>query len=341
LTYPDAIPDFSGLGPHGVRPGELPSRECRIFAHLLAQEFEPFLIQALYAAAVKLCFDHAKLFAYHGKIDTRLAGVLSMLPDITFTWRGQDRSTIPMDYFDPSSGAALSAASAQWRDLGCEKPDVMLLPSMMDWRHLGAFGRAPRFVLPRDRVPAINQALRDLGLAMTWWYCALAVPDHDTEADLEAWRSAMRSGAEIIADRHAASLVLVGDPETDIGRLPAGVLDARNLPDGVLGQSYVVSRARFLLDLVSTPWLWVAYGFGVPWAMRVSADVPVKFPGQGFVFPADPADSEKLAAAILAIIHETRDCPQWRATVSDRHGPAPNQIFLPMSPGPDARILRA
>jgi len=336
---PDAIPDFTSFGPYAAQPGVSPSQACMVFAHLLAESFETFLVQALYAVAARRCFDHARLFVYHGKVDERLAAIPSMLPDITFTWRANDRSSIPLDYFDSSNDAALRAGSARWYEQSCDKPDIMLLPSMMDRRHLGAFARPPRFEVPRDRVSKINKAVRDRGLAMNWWFCALAVPDHDAALDPDVFSAALHATSEVVSKRHGATLVLVGDPRTTVSEIPPGILDMRDLPDGIFGQAYVISKARFLLELTPTPWLWMAFGLDVPWLRRVESTFPSQLPGRGSLFVADPDDFATLSAAIRATIAETRESPVWRPTVSVSNIPAPNRFDLPMKSGPDARFV--
>lgn len=339
IRNPDAIPDFSAFGPHGIQPGVSPSDACMVFAHLLGETFDVFLIQALYAVAARRCFDHARLFVYHGKVEARLAAVPSMLPDITFTWRANDRSSIPLDYFDSSNDAALRAGSERWYEQSCDKPDVMLLPSMMDWRHLGAFERPPRFEVPRDRVSKINRAVRERGLAMNWWFCAVAVPDHDAAFDPAAFVDALRVTSDIVAKRHGAPLVLVGDPETPLAEIPPGVVDLRDLPEDLFGQTYVISKARFLVELAPTPWLWVAFGLDVPWLRRVDSEEPRKYPGRGSLFAAGLGDFARLEGAIRAMIAETRDCPLWRPTATPTPTRAPNRLDLPMKPGPDARFI--
>lgn len=339
VRSPDAIPDFSAFGPHAVQPGVSPSNACMVFAHLLAETFDTFLVQALYAVATRRCFDHARLFVYHGKVGERLAAVPSMLPDITFTWRANDRSSIPLDYFDSSNDAALRAGSERWYEQSCDKPDVMLLPSMMDWRHLGAFERPPRFELPRDRVSKINRAVRERGLAMNWWFCAVAVPDHDAVFDREGFTAALGAANEVVSARHGAALVLVGDPRTRLAEIPPGVLDMRDLPEGIFAQAYVISKARFLLELAPTPWLWIAFGMDVPWLRRVESTEPTKFPGRGCLFAAGLGDITRLDAAMRATIAETRDSPLWRPTAAPDRTAPPNRFELPMRPGPDARFV--
>lgn len=339
LRNPDAIPNFSDFGPYGVRPGETPANACMVFAHLLAESFDTFLIQALYAVAARRCFEHARLFVYHGKVDPRLAAVPSLLPDITFTWRANDRSSIPLDYFDSSNDAALRAGSERWYEQSCDKPEVMLLPSMMDWRHLGAFERTPRIEVPRDRVSKINKAVRERGLPMNWWFCALAVPDHDSSADLGAFVTTTRVASDVICKQHGAQLVLVGDPRTELPEMPPGVLDLRDLPEDLFAQTYVISKARFLMELTPTPWLWLAFGLDVPWVRRVDATVPLKLPGRGYLYAAAQEDGARLGTVIRAMIAETRDCPMWRASAPARTLPAPNCLQLPMAFGPDAQYL--
>jgi hypothetical protein len=336
---PDAIPDFAAFGPYTNPPGVSPSQACMVFAHLLAETFDGFLVQALYAVAARRCFDHARLFVYHGKVDERLAAVPSMLPDITFTWRANDRSSIPLDYFDSSNDAALRAGSERWYEQSCDKPDVMLLPSMMDWRHLGAFERPPRLELPRDRISKINKAVRERGLAMNWWFCAVAVPDRDSVFDREGFNAALGAATETVSGRHGAALVLVGDPSTQLAELPAGVLDLRDLSEGVFAQSYVISKARFLLELAPTAWLWIAFGMDVPWLRRAESTEPSKLPGRGCLVAASLGDFARLNAALRAMIAETRECPLWRPTATIDQRPAPNRLELPMRPGPDARFL--
>lgn len=337
--HPDAIPDFSHRGPHGVTPGAGPARGCTIFAHLLADRLDGFLIQSLYAAAVRRCFDHPRLFVFCRKDQPRHQAVPLMLPDITFTWRGGGKESIPMDFFDFSKGAAIRSGNAEWHQLGCDAPDIMLVPSMMDWRHLGAFERAPRLDLPRDRVPEINQAFRGLGVDPNWWFCALAVPDHDAGADLVRFNSALSAIDRVITKQYAAGLVLVGDPETPLDQVPPGVFDARQLPQGVLGQAYVISKARFLVEPIPSPWLWLAFGLDVPWLRRTNSAAPDKLPGRGFLYPADLDDTPAHAAAVEAMIGETLDCPMWRSGRADDPGPAANLVHLPMHAGPDARVI--
>lgn len=335
----DAIPNFSGLGPHGVRPGASPMHPCTIFAHLLAEGFEEFLIQGLYASAVRRCFEHSRLFVFHRKDCAHQQAVASMLPDITHAWRGDANTSIPMDYFDPSNDAAIRASTEFWYQQECHKPDVMLVPSMMNWRHLGVFEQAPRLVLPRDPLPGLSSALRGLGVDANWWFCAVAVPDHDAGANLAAFGASLHAIAEVITKQHAAGLVLVGDPETILEETPPGVIDARGLPDGAIGQAYAISKARFLLEPVASPWLWVAFGLDVPWSRRVDAATPIKLPGRGFAFVADLSNANAHAAAARVMVNETPDCPIWRAPSSTDRRPARNCFDLPMPEGPDARVV--
>jgi hypothetical protein len=336
---PVDIPNFSDLGPHGVQPGASPMYPCTIFAHLLADGLEEFLIQSLYASAVRRCFDHSRLFVFHRKEHAHHQAVPSMFPDITYTWRGDTNTSIPMDYFDPSNHTVIRASDEFWYQQECHKPDIMLVPSMMDWRHLGAFERSPRLVLPRDRLPDINTALRGLGVDANWWFCAVAVPGHDTGARLDAFGASLHAIAEVITKQYAAGLVLVGDPETILETTPSGVIDARGLPDGTVGQAYVISKARFLIEPEASPWLWVAFGLDVPWSRRVNSVAAIKLPGRGFVFTADPGDADAHAAVARVMVHETRDCPIWRAPSDDDRVPARNFMDLPMRLGPDARVV--
>lgn len=337
--HPDAIPNFSDLGPHDVQPGVSTARACSIFAHVLANNLEDFLIQSLYASAVRRCFDHSRLFVFHSKAEARLQVVPAMLPDITYTWRGDGDNAIPMDFFDPSNDIVLRAGSAFWYQQGCDKPDIMLVPSMMNWRHLGAFERTPRFDPPRDRVPNINQALRELSVDPNWWFCAIAVPECGAGADLDAFSASLNALTELVVGQFGAGLVLVGDPDTALGPLPSNVSDARRLPEGVIGQGYVISKARFLMELTPSPWLWLAFGLDVPWLRRVETATPSKLPGRGFIYPSGPGDTNAAVAAARAMIRETQDCPMWRAGRADDPVPAPNAINLPMRDGPDAQFI--
>lgn len=337
--HPDNIPDFTSLGPHGIRPGASPERACTIFAHLLADGLDGFLIQGLYASAARRCFDHTRLFVFHGKAREHHRAVPAMLPDVTYSWRGDENTAIPMDYFDPSSNATIRAGTEFWYQQGCHKPDIMLVPSMMDWRHLGGFERAPRFELPRDRIPDINQAFRDLGADANWWFCAVAVPDHDAGADLGAFGVTLDALAEIVTKQHGAGLILVGDPETTLDRTPPGVIDARSLPEGIIGQAYVISKARFLMEPVPSPWLWLAFGLDVPWLRRATSAAAIKLPGRGYVYAGDIDNVENHRAAARAMIRETQDCPMWRAGRADDPRPARNCFDLPMRAGPDAKVM--
>ncbi|MDE0811093.1 MAG: hypothetical protein OSB69_17470 [Alphaproteobacteria bacterium] len=335
----DAIPNFSNLGPQDVRPGAMPERACTIFAHLLADRLDEFLIQNLYASAARQCFDHGRLFVFHRNGREHHQSIVKMNSDIIYNWRGQGNSSIPMDFFDNTLNAALRAGDDTWYTQGCAKLDLMLVPSMMNWRHLGAFERPPRLSVPRHLVPQISEALRALDVDPNWWFCAIAVPESDAGADLDAFNASLIALTELVVGQFGAGLVLVGDPETALGALPSNVSDARRLPESVIGQGFVISKARFLMELTPSPWLWLAFGLDVPWLRRVKAATPSKLPGRGFIYPSGPGDTNAAMAAARAMIRETQDCPMWRAGRAHDPVPAPNAMHLPMHDGPNAQFI--
>jgi hypothetical protein len=83
-----------------------------------------------------------------------------MNSDIIYNWRSDGNSSIPMDFFDNTLNAAQRAGDDKWYSKGGVKPDLMLVPSMMNWRHLGAFERPPRLSVPRLLIPRISTAFR-------------------------------------------------------------------------------------------------------------------------------------------------------------------------------------
>jgi len=337
----EALPNFSNLGPYGVESGASPARSFTIFAHLLSDRLDEFLIQNLYAAAACRSFNHARLFVFYHNRPPFHRDITKMNTNITYSWQADGTASIPLDYFDSSKDAALRSGSPVWYEQSCDKPDLMLLPSIMDWRHLGAFERPPRFVLPRGQVPTINRAFRSLGVDPNWWYCAATVPDHDAIVNLDEFSATLRVVADVIVKEHGACLVLVGDPATKLGPLPDGVIDARSLPRGIFGQAYAIAKARFLFDFFPSPWLWLAFGLDTPWLRRTDTHAAIPLPGRGFIFAAPSAsnDGPRTASAVTAMIRETEDCPMWRSDPRDNFGPAKNRMDLPMPWGPNARMI--
>ena len=122
----EALPNFSNLGPYGGQSGASPARSITIFAHLLADRWDDFLIQNLYAAAVRRSFDHARLFVFYHNGPPFHRDIAKMNADITYAWRADGTASIPLDYFDSSHDAALRSGSPVWYEQGCDKPDLML-----------------------------------------------------------------------------------------------------------------------------------------------------------------------------------------------------------------------
>ena len=338
---PEAIPNFSNLGPKGIPLGTSPTRPFTIFAHLLGDRLDTFLIQNLYAAAVARNFEHARLFVFHSGPQSFKRQVTTLNSAITHAWRVDGDTSLPLEFFDASMDAPIKAGHRMWYEQGCAKPNLMLLPSMMDYRHLGAFGRPPRLVLPDDRISDIAVALRDRGLDPNWWFCAMAVPDTATDETASELKVALRQLATLVGEEFGASIVLVGNPSITLDPLPIGVIDGRALPHGVIGQGFAVARSRFLLEMEPSPWLWPAFGFNTPWVRFVASKTVLSLPGRGFVVLAPDSDTRlvRLADAARAMITETEDCSGWRVERRAAHAPAPNRMLLPMPRGPAAREL--
>lgn len=338
---PVDIPDFSVLGPYGACVGQTPERPIKVLAHLTAGRIEAFVVQVLFAMAVRRSFDHGRLFVVHDRAAPFKSEIVGMADIVTYAWHVPANVTMPLDFLDPSSDAVFRSPNSTWLSLGATRADIVLVESMMDWRRLGWFPSVPRFTWANDAVAAVRTAMFALGVDPKWWYVAAAVPEGLNDTDAGMLHAAFARVADILSREFGAQLLLVGDPSAPFGALPDNVIDARTLPRGQVGQAFAVARARFLLDILPSAWLWFAASFGTPWLRRVPAhDIP-PLPGRGFVLPVrdDGEVANALEAGTRRMIARTAESPFWRLTEPERAAIPANTLQLPVPFGPPARSI--
>ncbi|MDE0812286.1 MAG: hypothetical protein OSB69_23670, partial [Alphaproteobacteria bacterium] len=161
------------LWPYDNNAGRFKETPFTIFALLLARTVGDFIEQCLFASTVKQQFQYANLFIYWRDDRPYKRHVVSMMPNVTQSWTVRDENALPLDAFDNAGQRPVRVTSQPWYDMGCDAPDLVLTPRMMQRTMLPSFPNLARFRIAPEQQNAADQQLRQLGVDPGRWFCIL------------------------------------------------------------------------------------------------------------------------------------------------------------------------
>lgn len=257
------------------RDPSLPFRICAINLH---RTFGDFIESCVFAASVKLLFDHAVLSIVFRNDRPYKQTVLRLMPQLDLPWQMNDEYLIPLEAFDFAGAQKIAFDSEAWKVGHGDKPNLVLTPWMMNRVMLPSFDTLARFQFPDNLSAQEDVRLRATGLDPNGWFCVL----HYREAGYEYW------GARPNRDLNVENIVPViqhvtktlGGQVVRVGHrgmspIPKidGFFDLASAEDPAFLHAYAISRSRFFLELSPSGPYAFAIGFGVPLA-RCGAVAP-------------------------------------------------------------------
>ena len=94
-----------------------------------------------------------------------------MIPNVTQNWLFKDHNTIPLDAFDKVGLRPVRVRARAWYDMGCDAPDLVLTPQMIQRTMLRNFPTLARFEIRENRQEKLDTVVEDRGLLPNRWFC--------------------------------------------------------------------------------------------------------------------------------------------------------------------------
>lgn len=207
----------------------------RIVAYLAASAMDDFVAQALVAAAYAKRLPMAYTLIIHRADGGLRDATVACLPAFQGVLSASAGGPLPVlvDWFDVGAHPTVVNPDPQWYERSFHKPDVLLLPSMLD-REVARLGildqPGPMLRLPADRT-APPGALN--GMAAERWFAVLAAPPS------EPWRAVARH----IVDVQGGRVLRLAEAGGEAWPEMAGVTDLAGADPWTI--LWAASRARY------------------------------------------------------------------------------------------------
>ena len=261
--------DHRLLWPYDNNDGRFKETPFNIFALVLARTVGDFIEQCLFASTLKQQFQYANLFIYWRNDRPYKKHVVSMMPNLTQSWSVQGENSLPMDSFDNAGQRPLRVQSQPWYDMGCDAPDLVLTPKMMQCTMLPSFPSLARFSMAPEQQDRLGARLVERGVDPNRWFCVLHYREPNYGFRKKNLERDFDPDQAIAVTRHVTQslggqVVRIGHPGmAPFPNIP-GFIDLSSEEDGFQLHAHAVSRSRFFLELSSSGPISLALLFGVP-----------------------------------------------------------------------------
>lgn len=277
-----------------------------IVAAMLGRPLGDFIVNNVYAAAVKLNSLDTKLIAYYRDDRPYKKSILSMNPYIDFVIDSGEGAGIPLDFFNSAGDATVFPQLNRLKAAGISGPKHLLVPSSMRMMDLARFERLPVFRVPAKVRTAQEARLVELGLDPGKWFCALTyrLPNYGfrgassyRDVDDRDYEGLMNR----IIDDLGGQVVRIGHPEMRPFRARKGYIDLAGERDAFALHATAVLRSRFLITS-ATGTSQIAAMFNVPFAQTNAVSAVGVWRDNQVILPRNfyTADGRRIPATELA-----------------------------------------
>ena len=262
-------PDHHLVWPYANNAGENKGSPFNIVALLLARTIGDFSDQCVFAASFKQLFNFANLFIYWRDDRPYKSQLVSMMPNVTYSWSVKNEDSLPLDAFDCAGQRPVKVSALPWYQMGCDQPDIVLTPSMMQRTMLPSFPSIAHLRYPSDRVKDCDNRLAALGIDPDRWFCVVHYrePNYKFRAPNEARDldvSQVNDVIRFIVEDLEGQVVRIGHKGMSPLLRNPGFIDLAGVEDGFQTHAHAISRARFFIELSPSGPVCVAWGMGVP-----------------------------------------------------------------------------
>lgn len=327
-----------------------PQHPVVVVAFLGAQSLGDFVCYHMCSASVARAFPNSRLVVVYRDDRPYKNFITALNPFVTDVLKmpADAEQGLPLDWFDDGFDKSHLAGAVEWLAEGPIRPDVFLVPYMMDADTYRDWGSPVKLRVPSEDEPSLSKALASRGVDPDRWFVVLHMREnYRLRKDLDKARSVDPSTympmIERIIENQGGQVVRIGDPAmTPLPRMP-GLFDLGGEENSFPLQAFAISRGRYFVGTDSGPQS-LAGAFKVPTAITNAVgfcawnDGDVILPRKVILANGDVPDPgtvmevavathhfgmlsgprydvntpEQLCAVADHMFETTGDCPGWR-----------------------------
>jgi putative glycosyltransferase (TIGR04372 family) len=139
-----------------------------------------------------------------------------------------------------------------WREVGGQKPDLILSPKSMSSMYLSGFDKPAFLKIPDARVDSLDAELISHGLQPNRWFCVInyrapGYKHRPSRVNRDVDPKPFMALVEYIIDVLGGQVVRVGHPGMTVFPNRPGFVDLAMIENNFMLHAHAISRARFLI----------------------------------------------------------------------------------------------
>lgn len=241
----------------------------RVTALVMGRALGDFALNLFGAISVKDHFEDAALAVYCHDDRPFKKALLACAPQVDTLIQYPQNQSMPVDYFDSTSGNPIFNKDPRWNEKGLAVPSMVLTQSMLSVDCLSRLARLDHLRFPEDLRDRYGEELAVRGVDPTLGFCCIHYRENNYKLrtghalrdtpDPERYEQLR----DYLIDELGLQVVRVGHPEQTEFRPRKGFVDLRDADEDFFLHAYAISQARFNLMGPSGPSS-VSVSFGVP-----------------------------------------------------------------------------